>query len=174
MTKTASFGRRGGAALQPAPPPRGSAFRDEIALTPEQRALLFAEPEPSVAAAKAPAASPRLAANLAALSVTLPVVALNFHLSRGGGDFIALSLGWSFFRSVRICRQSVADPQVLRLVRAGRASRRFFSSGAAISWASAIAAAAIGIGDDLAPALSVPAGGAAAALYCLLAGRARS
>lgn len=174
MTKTASFGRRGGAALQPAPPPRGSAFRDEIALTPEQRALLFAEPGPSVAAAKAPAASPRLAANLAALSVTLPVVALTFHLPRGGGEFIALSLGWSFL--------SVGSDLVANLWLTRKfcgwfgwsGVPAFFLAGAAISWASAIAAAAIGLGDDLAPALSVPAGGAAAALYCLLSGRARS
>ncbi|MGO8738485.1 hypothetical protein [Rhodoblastus sp.] len=174
MTRTASFGRRGGAALQSAPRPENSAVREEIALTPEQRALLFATPEAEFAAAKAPAASNRLAASLAGLSITLPVVALNFHLSRDDGGVAALSLGWSLFAvgsdmavNLWLTRKICGWLKLANVA-------AFFVVGAAISWALSYLNAAIGMGDELTPALAIPAGGAAAALYCLLAGRVRS
>ncbi len=172
MSKTATFGRRGGAALQSAPRPQAVAFPDEIALTPSPRAL-FATPEAGVSAAKAPAASNRLAAILAALTITLPVVALTFHLPRGGGASIALRLGWSLFS---VGSDLVANLWLTRkfcgwLDWSGVPA--FFLAGAAISWAFSIFNASVGLGDDLTPALAVPAGGAAAALYWLLAGRLR-
>ncbi len=173
MTKTASFGRRG--APPPAPPrPQAIAPRDEIALTPDQRAVLFAPSEADVSPARAPVASNRLAGNLAALSIALTVVALTFHMPRGGAALIPLRLGWSLF--------SVGSDLVASLWLTRKfcgwfglsSASAFFLVGAAISWAFSLFNAAIGFGDDLTPTLAVPAGGAAAAFYCLLAGRVRS
>ena len=174
MNKTASFGRRGGAPPSPAPASRAVALGDEIALTPDQRALLFATPEADVSAPMAPAASNRLAANLAALSITLPIVALTFHMPRGGAAFIPLRLGWSLFS---VGSDLVVNLWLTRKICGWFALSgvpAFFLIGAAISWAFSLFNAAIGLGDDLTPALAIPAGGAAAALYWLLAGRLRS
>lgn len=174
MNRTASFGRRGAAAPNPAPRPPVVPLSDEIILTPEQRALLFAAPEAAVAVAQAPAVSRRLAANLAALSVTLLVVAVTFRPQRGSDASIALSLGWSL---VSVGSDLVANLWLTRKIcgwRGWSGVPAFFLTGAAISWAFVLFNAAIGFGDDLTPALSVPAGGAAAAFYCVLAGRARS
>jgi hypothetical protein len=171
MTKTASFGRRGAAASSPSPSPRAAPLRDEITLTPEQRAVIFTAPDADVAMAKAPAASPRLAANLAALSITLPVVAFTFHPARDGDALIALSLGWSLFS---VGADLAANLWLTRKIcgwLGWSGAPAFFLTGAAISWAFSLFNAAIGLGDDLTPALSIPAGGAAAALYWFLSGR---
>jgi hypothetical protein len=170
MTKTASFGRRG---AEP-PRPQGPAPRDDIALTPERRALLFAPAEADNSPARTPVASNRLAATLAALSIAFTVVAVTFHMPRGGAAVVPLRLGWSLF--------SVGSDLVASLWATRKfcgwfgwsSVSAFFLAGAATSWAFSLFNAAIGFGDDLTPTLAIPAGGAAAAFYCLLAGRVRS
>ena len=173
MTKTASFGRRG---VSPpgALPPQGPARRDDIALTPDQRALLFAPRDAEVATAKPPVASNRLAATLAALSIALTVVAFTFHMPRGGAALVPLRLGWSLFSVGSDLAASLWATRKFCGWFGWSSVPGFFLAGAAISWAFSLFNAAIGFGDDLTPTLAVPAGGAAAAFYCLLAGRVRS
>ncbi|MCI4677238.1 hypothetical protein K9U39_13320 [Rhodoblastus acidophilus] len=175
MSKTASFGRRGGAASRPAPPPRTANGPTDIALTPEQRALLFDAPKASdsvdlAAPARAPRA--RRAGTVATFAIAAIVVALSFRMPRGGDALTTAEMAESILSIGANLGVSLWLTRMICARRKWSSLAALFLVGAAISGVFAVASAALGFGDGaISPAVAALAGGGAAALYRLVAGR---
>jgi len=175
MSKTASFGRRRAATPRAVPAPKS----DDIALTPEQRAALFDAPELSEinatspmrqASARPPAA--RNATTVATLAVAVLVLALAIRLPRDGGDASApLTLTETL---LSISANLAASLWLTRMICAAfkwSALPAFAALGGGASLGLAVAAATLGLGDEISPPTAALAGAGAAALYRLIAGR---